>query len=395
MKPRMLMVGGVDNVYAKARECGISLTVIQEKGRIGKADVDAVDCLITLSINDPIIVSLAELLHRAQPFHSTLSFQEHGLMNAALVRERLGIFGNPLRPVALTRDKGRMREHLSAAGFGSVPYILSNSAPEIESFGNTAGWPIILKPRSGTGSAQVHKVSSDSELNSALAHIFAIKPDTDLMAERFILGAEVSVEGLTWAGEHQILAVTDKLTTGPPHFVEIGHDMPSALPASQIGKISDLVMSFLDSIGHRYGPSHTEVIVSAEGPVIVESHTRTGGDQIFEMVEIVTGVDMFGAVLRGFAGTYPWPQPFGRPRGASIRFFNFKPGVVTGLAGIAEARRAPGVVRVDSNLAVGSAVAPIRDTRTRHGYVLAAGASRDAAIHAAETALSQVHIDTE
>jgi biotin carboxylase len=391
----MMMVGGMTNIYTKAKACGLDLTVVQEKARIGAADLDAIDQLIMLPIDDPIVVDLAALLHQAQPFQSVLSFQERGVMNAALIRERLGIFGNPFQPVVLTRDKGRMREHLEASGLGSVPHLLSNSPAEIKSFADTAGWPIILKPRSGTGSAQVYKVSESSELEHALAQIFAINPQTDLIAERFISGTEVSVEALTWEGKHQVLAVTDKLTTGAPHFVETGHDMPSRLPASQIREATDLTIALLDSVGHQYGGSHTEVILSAAGSAIVESHTRPGGDQIFEMVEMVTGVDMFTAVLKGFMGEYPWPQPNAHPRAASIRFFSFKPGVVTRLAGIEEAQRTPGVVRVECQLAVGSTVTPMLDTHTRPGYVLAVGDTGDEAVRAAESALRKVHADIE
>lgn len=54
-------------------------------------------------------------------------------------------------------------------------------------------------------------------------------PDIGIIAEKFIEGPEVSVEAISWDGQHTILGVTDKITTGYPGFVETGHSMPSAL----------------------------------------------------------------------------------------------------------------------------------------------------------------------
>jgi biotin carboxylase len=395
MKPRMMMIGGRTEIYQKAQACGFDLTVVQDKSRINAVDMDFIDQLITAPIDDPVLVDLATVLHRAKPFESVLSFQEFGVMNAALIRESLGLFGNPLRPVTLTRDKGRMRAHLHTAGISTVPYLLSNSAREIMSFAEEVGWPIILKPRDGGGSRLVYKVSGSSELDRALAHIFAIDPHVELIAEQFMVGPEVSAEALTWEGKHQILMVTDKLTTGEPHFVEMGHDMPSRLEPDQLAQIQQLTTAFLDSIGHMYGPSHTEIILTENGPTIVESHTRTGGDQIFELLEIVTGVDIFSAVLRGFMGDYPWPLPNGRIRAASIRFLDLKPGVIAHFSGLEEARCSPGVLRVESQICPGSTIVPILDSLTRPGYVLAAGGSTDEAARAAEDAARKIHVRVE
>ena len=51
------------------------------------------------------------------------------------------------------------------------------------------------------------------------------------MVEERITGCEASVEGMTVDGETTILTITDKLTTEPPFFVELGHSEPSRLSA--------------------------------------------------------------------------------------------------------------------------------------------------------------------
>jgi biotin carboxylase len=388
---RVMMIGGWTDVYRKATARGFHLTVAQDREAVLPADIGVVDRLVTYPINDPVLVDLAETLHRAEPFDAAVSFQEHGLLNAALIAERLGIFGNPPAPVLLTRDKVRMREHLQGVGLAPVPHCDSPSITDIMAFGRQVGWPIIVKPREGSGSRQVSRVDGPAGVAEAVAEVLAVYPT--LIAEAFVVGPEVSVEALSWAGEHRVLAVTEKLTSGAPHYVETGHTVPARLPAGILDRIGKFTVAFLDAIGHRYGPSHTEVIAAAAGPVIVESHTRTGGDRIFEMVELVTGIDMFGATLSGFAGNFRWPEPgSGTAGGAAIRFFDFGAGMVTGYSGVGDAERSPGVVRVDNQLAAGKDLRELRMTDDRPGYLLATGRDASEAATRAEAALARIRV---
>src|SRR3977135_464779 len=96
---RLMMVGGWTEIYEKAKACGFSITVAQDKHEVKPQDIAVVDQLITIKKNAPILVELIETLPNDTPFDAVISFQEHGVMNAALIGDRLKIFGNPLRPV--------------------------------------------------------------------------------------------------------------------------------------------------------------------------------------------------------------------------------------------------------------------------------------------------------
>jgi len=391
-RPRLMMVGGFTEIYRKAKAQGLDLTVAQRLADIAPADLGTVDQLITAPMDDPGLPDVIAALHRARPFDAVLSFQEHGLLTAAAVRERLALFGNPRDAVLLTRDKALMRDRLAAVGVPSVPHLRSNDPDELRTFGDRAGWPLILKPVRGSGSRQIHRVDTPSELGPALARMYAVDPATRVLAEKWVHGPEVSVEALTWEGRHRVVTVTDKLTTGAPHFVETGHTMPSRLPAGVLGQVREVTFRLLDAVGHRYGPSHTEIVVTADGPVVIETHTRTGGDRIFEMVELTTGVDLFSATLAGFAGDAD-PLPAGSHRaGAAIRFFDLPPGVVTELSGLRAAAASAGVSRVETRLTPGARTVPLRMSDDRPGFVLATGADASEAARNAEAALALLTI---
>jgi carbamoylphosphate synthase large subunit len=173
MKPRLVMVGGWSEIYSKAKNLGFDLTLIQRKQDIKPDDLQIVDHLITSSLADKAVVSIVETLHKENSFDAVVSFQELGLLNAALIVDRLGILGNPLRPVLLTRDKCMMRRHLQEEGIASIPFIEASGAASVVEFGNAHGWPIILKPANGAGSIQVHKINAAEEVEAIYEQILS------------------------------------------------------------------------------------------------------------------------------------------------------------------------------------------------------------------------------
>ncbi len=391
---RLFMVGGWTDIYAHAKACGFHLTVAQNKEDVKPEDLAVVDRMITIAKNDPRVPELAAALHQSEPFDAAVSFQEHGVFNAARVREELGIFGNPLSAVGLARDKGLLRQHMKARGIPSIPFALVDSADEARAFADEIGWPVMIKPVSASGSDCVQKLTGPQDVQAAYARIASRYPGQGVIVEQFMVGPEVSVEALSWNGRHTVLGVTDKITTGAPFFVELGHSHPSSLGAAVIAQIEALTLQLLDSMGHLHGPTHTEMIVTADGPRVVEAHTRTGGDRIFEMVELVHGVNLFDTTLRGFAGAFPDLAPHA-PRGAAIRYFDLPEGVVTHVAGIDEARAMPGIVRIEHSLETGKPSMPVRKSGDRLGYVLAQGADRAEAVRRVEDAMARIRVVVE
>jgi len=85
----------------------------------------------------------------------------------------------------------------------------------------------------------------------------------------------------------------------------------------------------------------------------------------------MTGVDIIGARLRQALG-----QPAGdiaprQRRAGRLEFLLLPPGCVRAVAGVEDARRVPGVLRVDLTVAAGDRLRPALDGRGRHGAILA------------------------
>ena len=154
--------------------------------------------------------------------------------------------------------------------------------------------------------------------------------------------------------------------------------------------------AFLDAVGLRNGPGHTEVKLTSRGPRIVESHNRIGGDRINDLAEIAYGVDMERYALgAGFGVVEPLtssPEPRG---GAAVRFLTPEPGRVVEVTGVEAVRADPAFVDLRLHVEPGDEVPPLTWNEDKVGHVIARGASAaEAVAHGARLAAA-VQVRTE
>lgn len=102
-----------------------------------------------------------------------------------------------------------------------------------------------------------------------------------VLIEEFAEGREYSVECISWDGEHHLLAVTKKYTTGAPHFIETAHLEPALLSQDILSRARDITFHALDSLQIKNGASHTELKIADDGSIkLIEVGGRMGGDCI-------------------------------------------------------------------------------------------------------------------
>ena len=355
MPYRALVLGGVADVLVPARRLGIETLLFQRKEGINGELRDLADECHAVDFDDhEACVKAAEAAYRDKPFDCVVSFTELAMIPAAMIAERLALPGaSRVATARMLRDKLEMREKLNAAGLSLVRSEIVRSLEQADGFAASTGYPVIIKPRSGTGSKGVQRVGDPAELPGAVAAILA-DTGTDYLIEEFLAGPEFSVEGFSFAGMHRIVAVTRKQVTA--NYVESGHIVPAGVTAAEHAAIVGVVAGFLDLAGVTDGPSHSEVIMSDGCPRIVESHDRLGGDKIFRLVELAYGVNMV-------SWCYEWPLRMmaaaapARLSGAGcIRYILPAPGRVTSICVPDTVRRDPCLDHYGIEVSVGDQV---------------------------------------
>ncbi|GAA2577456.1 ATP-grasp domain-containing protein [Dactylosporangium fulvum] len=395
---RILLVAPTAELTDRARALGVETFVVTTKRRAGLEHIGhARMTLVVDDLSDDQVLPVVTAAHRLAPFSACVSLTEYGLEPAAAIAAALGIRGFDADAVRRTRDKALMREALARAGLSEVAAQECVSADEAHRFAKRHGYPVIVKPVDGVGSAMVRRVDGPDDMVLAFPDADAA-PAPRFLVEQYLTGPEYSVECFTVDGAHTVLAVTEKHLIGGAEqaaYVELGHAVPAALAEPDRAAIVALTVEALTVLGVDGGPSHTEVKVTPSGPRIIETHTRVGGDYIPDLVQRVTGVDLYEQTVRWAAGLPMSLAAIPGGCGAAIRFFTPDPGVLTSVHGASLISNLPGVVRHELTVRSGDTVPPVRRSLDRSGYVLAVGEDGRAAMALCERAVGLVRFESD
>ena len=225
----------------------------------------------------------------------------------AYVAEQMGLVGNSYECSLRANDKYLMRNAFQAAGIPCPLYQMVKSEEEELDYAFT--YPLIIKPTDRSGSLAVTKVDGVVSRTHALREALRCSFKHEAIVEQYIEGREISVEFISYQGKHYPLQITDKVTTGAPHFVELEHHQPANLAIEQYQEIYQLTMRALDALGVTNGASHSEYRITKDGRIyVMEIGARMGGDFIgSHLVQLSTGYDFLRGVIEVALGEFTPP----------------------------------------------------------------------------------------
>lgn len=292
-------------------------------------------------------------------------------------------------------DKGEMIKAFEANGVEHPWYFIVPNRAAFDDIKDKATYPCIMKPSDSAGSRGVVLVHSLGELEKEYSYSVGESRKGGVIIEEYMEGPEVSVEVMIVNGEPHILQVTDKITTGAPHFVEMGHTQPSRLGVENVSKISSLAARAVMAVGIQNGPAHVEIILTKDGPKMVELGARMGGDCITtHLVPLSTGIDMVRSTIEIACGQEIDIKPKFN-KGSAIRYFKTPEGVIKSISGVDRARAIPGVKEITFVKNVGDKVVSINSSVDRIGFVIAQGENADEAENICDRALKLIDIKVE
>jgi len=217
----------------------------------------------------------------------------------------MGLTGNAFNDALAATDKYAMRQRFAEFSVTSPRFIIAENNYSIENF----RFPVIVKPTDRSGSRGVKKIEYPADLEDAVIRARKESFTNRAIIEEYISGREVSVESISWKGKHYILAITDKVTTEEPYFVELEHHQPSQLAEQIQLKIKAETLKALSALHIDYGASHAEFKITTQGEVFaIEVGARMGGDFIgSHLVRLSTGYDFVKGVVDISLGYFEEP----------------------------------------------------------------------------------------
>jgi biotin carboxylase len=365
-------------VLRAARERNVRVTVVGPDEAFGAFPEIAAqaDGRIVASLarqKRTLLLERLACVHRAEPFTGVLVSREDSVAAAADVAAHLGLAWNTPAAVRRMRNKWLTRQTLAQAGFRQPDHHLCASEADLTQLLTTApdvAW--VTKPLCETGSRGVSLVARPEETAAAVEHVRAAQPTGPFLAEHALHRArEFSVEGVWLGNRPHVLAITAKQTSGPPHFVELGHTLPAALDPSLDAAVRDIALRGLIGLDASHGLFHVEVFADDAGVVFGVAHARAGGDRITQLLELA-GVDLYGLALDSLIGRAPHSVSLPK-RVAAVRYFRFPPGRLKYLAGIEALANAADVVHCSVDVRPGDYVHPVLHSFARHGCFVITG----------------------
>jgi biotin carboxylase len=217
------------------------------------------------------------------------------VQTAARLRERCGVQGMSVDAVEGFRDKQLMKERVAAAGLRVPRAERVRTVAEVKAAVERIGYPLILKPIAGAGSADTYRVDDDAGLDLALAKMRHI---TECSCEEFIAGEEFTYDTVCIGGR--------------PAFQNVAHYLPKPLIARTNEWISPVIITVRDlqqpklqqglELGHKVlsalgmgdGFTHMEWFLTPKGEAVFgEIGCRPGGAHLVDQMNYTCDIDLF------------------------------------------------------------------------------------------------------
>lgn len=346
-------------------------------------------------VNEETMLKIARDEHVGGVIHpcSEVSMAVMGRIN-----DELGLSGISREQAICATNKHLMRKAFEKGNAPSPKSILAQDAEDAWSrLQNEFDTDAILKPSRNSGSRGIAKVSRNMDKGDfirAYDEALSESRDHSVLIEQFIEGPEFSIEMIVWQGEIHVLTVTDKKTTGAPHFVELGHNQPSCFSATDVETLKAAAVAGVRALGVNNCACHAEAKLMNGKAYLMEVGARLGGDFIStELTHLSTGIDMVAAAIDVALGVEPDLSAKEEPKGVCIRYFCPKPGKLVSILNT-EVLNNPHVYLWEIYPKEGDVIPAVTSSLCRSGHVIVTEKTPQMAIELAERLIESVKFET-
>ncbi len=272
---------------------------------------EIVDC----DVFNPLAV-IEAITERPRPPAAIFSNSDHLQTVTAMAAAYFGLPGKDWRVTYRAKNKAQMRAYLQQHGIDPLWHVSVSDAPSLASAMADVPFPCVVKPREGVASEQVQLARDAAGLERYCASLWHRQPGQTLLLEPYLEGELYTLETLGDGERLEVLGGFKVKLSSPPGFVELQADWGTGLTPSQQARVVDQIVRF----GIGFGACHTEFVLTAAGPRLIEINYRSIGDRRDLLMQEALGIDYFAAVLRLHLGEALKPVQ-ARARAAAIRYF--------------------------------------------------------------------------
>ena len=216
---------------------------------------------------------------------------------AARLREELGLPGLTVQQTLPFRDKEQMKQLLDAAGLRTPWHVAAGTVADVWAAAERVGFPLIVKPIDGAGSADTYRADSAADLDAILPmvrHVPQVSVEEFIDAEEFTYdticaGGRVLFENICQYHPRPLLTKMHEWIS-PITMALRDLDEPGLQGGRELGA------AVLRVLGFRDGFTHMEWYRKADGEVVFgEIGARPPGARTVDVMNYATDTDLFAA----------------------------------------------------------------------------------------------------
>jgi len=210
---------------------------------------------------------------------------ERGVPLANALSAKLNLLPNDQRVAHAYSNKGIMADTVKAAGLKIPQQSAVTSEQQINSLIlDGLNWPIIIKPSNSMGSENVNLCSNEKELRQSFYRITHSvnrlqRENEECIIQEYLKGTEYAIDTVSYDGNHYITAIwqyhklnSDIIGIVPFHSKQLINSQGNIQT-----RLQDYLYPLLDSLGIRYGPAHTELVIEEDEVMLMEMGVRLHG----------------------------------------------------------------------------------------------------------------------
>ncbi len=322
-----------------------------------------------------------------------------------IVAEVAGFLGTPSIPLAsaeLAVDKFAMKQRFRERG---VPIPWFEELEDVEHLARVAerrGLPLVIKPVDRSGSRGVYFVEESSDLADLYAKAREFSFSGRVQVEEYLPGLQISTGTVMCKGRATTPGFADRnyelFERFLPQIMENGGWVPSILSAADRQAVELVVEQASLALDVTDGITKGDVVMTPEGPKIIEIATRlSGGDFCESLVPLGTGVNYVRCAIQLAIGQSPDLGSL-EPRferAVANRYFFPEAGRLVAIEGETEVRAKEWVHKLEFWYAIGEQVPESLSHAHRFGVFIVSAEDRETAQERVDWVYRTIRIHTE
>lgn len=279
---------------------------------------------------------------------------------------------------ALFTDKFLMREFCVKHGLKTPEYKLCKNVDEAVTFFKNLGKPIIIKPLDSNASHGVFRTDSEDEIRAHFDEAMSFsRVEKAVLAERFIVGTEFTIDGIKTPIAHYTLAISEKKHF--KHNINIANELyfTHKNPKFDYEKLKKANDAFVMASPLEYGFTHAEYKCEDGEFYLIEIGARGGGNMISSVItQFMSGYDTYRYLIECATGKvndsdFLISEAY-KDKAAVLKFFATPNGGgrVESISGLDYLDQTEDIAEYQLNFSVGDTIEDAKNDSARIGFFI-------------------------